>query len=147
MLGKASSFWSIPKDGDEAERVWLADTSDDKAAIQSVVANPDLWHVAKADILEDMKKHDHPLVGRNEDEMYLGYIEAAKECMEFATNCKAKGRGFCTPEEWTKYLEIAEAIGVDPDQRSDTLTPFRHIATGGVRRGDAAHQKGWIQIA
>jgi len=134
-------------DGDEAERVWLADTSDNNAAIQSVVANPDLWHIAKADILEDMKKHDHPLVGRNEDEMYLGYIEAAKECMEFATNCKAKGRGSCTPEEWTKYLEIAEAIGVDPDQRSDTLTPFRHIATGGVKRGDATQQKGWIQIA
>ena len=123
-------------DGDDAERVWLADTSDTEAAIQSVAANPDLWHAAKSAILEDIKNSDHQLTSKKEDEMYLEYIGLAKECMEFATRCRAAGKDVCEPEDWARYLTIAEAIGIDPNQKSSTLTPFRHIATGGTMRGE-----------
>ena len=47
-------------DGDDAERVWLADTSDTEESVQSVAANPDLWHAAKAAILEDLIKDFQP---------------------------------------------------------------------------------------
>jgi hypothetical protein len=117
-------------DGDEAERIWLMDTSDTEAAVQSVAANPSLWHSAKAAILEDLNHSDHCLSGETADELYMEYIGLAQRGMEFATECRAKGQDACTVEEWAKYVRIAEAIGLDPDQRSDTLTPFRHVATG-----------------
>ena len=133
-------------EGDEAERVWLADQSDTEAAVQSVATHPDLWYAAKAAILEDLKTYNHGLEG-NDDELYMGYIVQAKECLRVAEGCRSRGKKACTPTEWEQYCRVAEAIGIDPDQQSDTLTPFRHIATTGTMKGDATYEKGWIQIA
>ena len=134
-------------EGDNAERAWLADQSDTEAAVQQVATHPELWHAAKEAILTDLKTYDHGFKG-SDDEIYMGYITQAKESIEFATECRSKGKKACTHEEWEKYCRIAAAIGLDPDQQSDTLTPFKHIATSGTVRGDAKTEvKGWIQIA
>jgi hypothetical protein len=85
-------------EGDDAERNWLADTSDTEAAMQNVVAHPDLWHAAKAAILEDLKTYDHKLEG-NDDEIYMEHIKQANEFIEFATRCRAKGKEACTSTE------------------------------------------------
>ena len=83
-------------EGDDAERAWLSDQSDTEAAVQRVAVHPDLWYPAKEAILEDLKTYDHGLKG-NDDEMIMGYVAQAKGNIEFATECRSKGKNACIP--------------------------------------------------
>ena len=109
--------------GDAAERAWLADTSDSEGAVQSVAANPELWHVVKKAIVDHIKGSENPPEGKD-DELYLSYIQNAMEGIQMATRCRSRGQTGCSESEWERYLQIAEAIGINPKEQSDTLTPF-----------------------
>ena len=133
-----------------AEEGWVPEQNLEPA-IQCIVSNTDLWGIAREELINTFKStrtaEELSMMGHDDAEIYLTIVDKAKKALEDAQQCRMVGQANCTAEEWSSYVQLAEAIGiVDYATPSPTLTPLRHISTGGVLRNNVLSGSAWVQI-
>ena len=133
-----------------AEEGWVPEQNLEPA-IQCIVSNTDLWGIAREELINTLKStrtaEELSMMGHDDAEIYLTIVDKAKKALEDAQQCRMVGQANCTAEEWSSYVQLAEAIGiVDYATLSPTLTPLRHISTGGVLRNNVLSGSAWVQI-
>jgi len=133
-----------------AENGWVPEQNLEPA-IQCIVSNTDLWGIAREELINTFKStrtaEELSMMGHDDAEVYLTIVDKAKKALEDAQRCRMVGQANFTVEEWSSYVQLAEAIGiVDYATPSPTLTPLRHISTGGVLRNNVMNGSAWVQI-
>ena len=74
-------------------------------------------------------------------------MERARKAFEDAQRCRRLGQENCSVEAWESYVKLAQGIGInDFNCPAPTLTPLRHISTGGVLRDNNMSGPAWVQI-
>ena len=140
----------LAKDYPNAEEGW-APEQDLEPAIQCIVSNTELWGIAREELLSKLKERNTveelAKLGKNDAEIYLTIVGKAQKALEDAQQCRSLGQSHCSTAEWDSYVRIAQAIGIsDYDRQASTLTPLRHISTGGVLRDNNMSGPAWVQI-
>ena len=124
-------------------------------AIQNIIANTELWGIAKDQLIDGIRKSWVDLDTKDSKEflllkdadLYMAIVKKTKEALAEAQQCRERGRGHCSQDEWDRYAKLAEAIGIkDYEKVAPTLTPYRHISSGGTLRDDIMTGPAWVQI-
>ena len=124
-------------------------------AIQNIIANTELWGIAKTELVKGIRanwtglgtKGSDELLSLTDAELYMEVVTKTKEALHEAQQCREKGRGSCSKDEWSRYTTLAGAIGItDYEKVAPTLTPHRHISAAGTLRDDIMQGPAWVQI-
>jgi hypothetical protein len=128
---------------------------DIEPAIQNIIANTELWGIAKVELVKGIRERwagfdinsSSELLLLKDADLYLAVVTKTKEALAEAQQCREKGKGFCSEDEWARYSTLAGAIGIkDYETTAPTLTPYRHISSGGTLRDDIMNGPAWVQI-